>query len=57
LNEIPALEERAQALIDKGQNKDVAKLLNQYTSDFAASTRQAWKEMENTFWYWFSMGF
>ena len=57
LEEIPALEKKAQALIDDGKGKEVAKLLNQYTSDFAGSTRQAWREMENTFWYWFSMGF
>ena len=56
-DEIPALETRAKALIAEGKNKEATELLNQYTSDFAASTRQAWKEMENKFWYWFGMGF
>ena len=56
-DEIPAVENRAKALIADGKTKDATDLLNQYTSDFAASTRQAWKEMENKFWYWFSFGF
>ena len=57
LDEIPAMEKRAKALIDEDKTSEATKLLNQYTSDFAGSTRQAWKEMENKFWYWFSMGF
>ena len=56
-DEIPAIENKAQAMIAEGKTKEATELLNQYTSDFAASTRQAWKEMENKFWYWFSMGF
>ena len=56
-DEIPAIENRAQALIAENKHKEATELLNQYTSDFAASTRQAWKEMENKFWYWFGMGF
>lgn len=56
-DEIPSLEKRAQELIDNGKTKEAKTLLNQYTSDFAGSTRQAWKEMEDKFWYWFSMGF
>jgi len=56
-DEIPALEKRAQVLINEGKTKEATTLLNQYTSDFAGSTRQAWKEMEDKFWYWFSMGF
>ena len=56
-DEIPAIEDRAQALIADGKKKEATELLNQYTTDFAASTRQAWKEMENKFWYWFGMGF
>ena len=56
-DEIPAIENRAKALIADDKAKEATELLNQYTSDFAASTRQAWKEMENKFWYWFSMGF
>ena len=56
-DEIPAIEERAQALIADGKKKEATDLLNQYTTDFAASTRQAWKEMENKFWYWFGTGF
>lgn len=55
--EIPNIEKKAQSLLDAGQTKEAQKVLNQYTSDFAASTRQAWKEMEEKFWYWFSMGF
>ena len=57
LDEIPAIENKAKALIADDKTKEATELLNQYTSDFAASTRQAWKEMENKFWYWFSMGF
>ncbi len=56
-DEIPAIENKAKAMIAEGKTKEATNLLNQYTSDFAASTRQAWKEMENKFWYWFSMGF
>ncbi len=56
-DEIPAVEGRAKALIAEGKTKEATELLNQYTSDFAASTRQAWKEMDNKFWYWFGMGF
>jgi dipeptidase len=56
-DEIPALEKKAQALIKDDKAKEATDLLNQYTSDFAGSTRQAWKEMEDKFWYWFSMGF
>ena len=56
-DEIPAIEDRAKALIADDKAKEATELLNQYTSDFAAATRQAWKEMENKFWYWFSMGF
>jgi dipeptidase len=56
-DEIPAIEDRAKALIADGKKKEATELLNQYTTDFAASTRQAWKEMENKFWYWFGMGF
>jgi hypothetical protein len=51
------LEKKAQALIKDDKTKEATTLLNQYTSDFAGSTRQAWKEMEDKFWYWFSMGF
>ena len=57
LDEIPAVEKRAQALINDGKTQEATLLLNQYTSDFAGATRQAWKEMEDKFWYWFSMGF
>ena len=56
-DEIPALESKAKALLADGKDKEATELLNQYTSDFAASTRQAWKELENKFWYWFGMGF
>jgi dipeptidase len=56
-DEIPAIEERAKALLAEDKKKEATETLNQYTSDFAASTRQAWKEMENKFWYWFSFGF
>ncbi len=56
-DEIPDVESRAKVLIADGKTKEATELLNQYTSDFAASTRQAWKEMENKFWYWFGMGF
>ena len=56
-DEIPAIESKAQALLAEGKNKEASEVLNQYTSDFAASTRQAWKEMENKFWYWFGTGF
>ena len=56
-DEIPALESKAKALIAEDKAEEATQLLNQYTSDFAASTRQAWKEMENKFWYWFSFGF
>ena len=56
-DEIPAVEERAKALLAEGKKKEATETLNQYTSDFAASTRQAWKEMENKFWYWFGFGF
>ena len=56
-DEIPAIESRAKTLIAEDKTKEATELLNQYTSDFAASTRQAWKEMENKFWYWFSFGF
>jgi len=56
-DEIPAIEDRAKALIADDKTKEATEILNQYTSDFAASTRQAWKEMENKFWYWFSFGF
>ncbi len=57
LEEIPAIEQKAQALLNEGKKKEATQVLNQYTKDFAASTRQTWKEMEETFWYWFSMGF
>ncbi len=56
-DEIPDIEDRIKAKLAEGNAEDAAEILNQYTSDFAASTRQAWKEMENKFWYWFSMGF
>ena len=56
-DEIPTIEKKAQSLISEGKTKDATLLLNQYSSDFAGATRQAWKEMENKFWYWFSMGF
>ncbi len=56
-DEIPAIENKAKALIADDKTKEATELLNQYTSDFAASTRQAWKEMENKFWYWFGTGF
>ena len=44
-------------MIAEDKTEEATELLNQYTSDFAASTRQAWKEMESKFWYWFSFGF
>lgn len=56
-DEIPALESKAKALIADGKTKEATEILNQYTSDFAASSRQAWKEMENKFWHWFGTGF
>ena len=57
LEEIPTIEKKAQALLNDGKKDEATKVLNQYTKDFAAATRQTWKEMESQFWYWFGMGF
>jgi Dipeptidase len=57
LSEIPNLEKQVTVLLNAGEKDEATRILNQYTSDFAASTRQTWKEMEGKFWYWFSMGF
>ena len=56
-DEIPAVEQKAQNLLNEGKKDEATKMLNQYTKDFAAAARQTWKEMESQFWYWFSMGF
>ena len=55
--EIPAMEQKAQALLNEGKKDEATQVLNRYTKDFAAAARQTWKEMESQFWYWFSMGF
>lgn len=55
--EIPILEKQVLNLLEEGKQKEATAILNQYSSDFAGATRQAWKELEGTFWYWFSMGF
>lgn len=55
--ETPKLEEQAVKLIKDGKTEEATKLLNNYTSDFAASTAQKWKEMEARFWSMFGNGF
>ena len=55
--ELPALEKRAQELLDNGKKEEAKALLNRYTSDFAGATRQTWQEMEANMWERFWTGF
>ncbi len=57
LSEIPEIEKKAQKLLDEDKKEEAVKVLNRYTADFEASTRQAWKEMEESFWQMFRLGF
>ncbi|MCL2727652.1 MAG: C69 family dipeptidase [Bacteroidales bacterium] len=55
--EIPALEARAQALINEGKTQDAKQLLTTYTHDFASICMLKWEEMKTTFWTMFARGF
>ncbi len=57
LNEIPELEKQVKKMIDENKRDEATKLLNRYTSDFEAMTRSTWKEMEESFWQMFRLGF
>jgi len=57
MNEIPEIEKQAQKLLDDNKKDEATTTLNRYTADFEASTRQAWREMEETFWHMFRLGF
>ena len=56
-DELPALEKRAQELLNNGKKEEAQALLNRYTSDFAGATRQTWQEMEASMWERFWTGF
>ena len=57
MNEIPEIEKQAQKLLNDNKKDEATTTLNRYTADFEASTRQAWREMEETFWQMFRLGF
>lgn len=56
-DELPALELIAAARLRDGKREETLKLLDQYTADFAAATRQTWQQMEHSFWETFWKGF
>lgn len=58
LNDLPNLEARTKQLLENNDNnKEAKRQLTSYTNDFAASTSQTWKELENRYWEMFKFGF
>ena len=57
LEELPGIESKVKKLLKDDKKEEAQKVMNQYCSDFAASTRQTWNEMEKRFWESFWYGF
>ena len=57
MREIPVLETQLSELIAKGKTDEAKKMMNQYSADFAASTAQTWKNIEQQLWETFWTGF
>lgn len=57
LNDLPAMEKQVKKMMKNGQKEEVQRLLNGYTSDIFGATVLKWKELEETYWQMFGMGF
>ncbi len=57
MREIPVLESQLKELITAGKTDEAKNMMNQYCSDFAASTAQTWKSIEQKLWETFWTGF
>jgi dipeptidase len=52
-----ALEKKVATLIKAGKKKEAQVLLNKYTRDFTGAASLRWKELENSYWRRFGLGF
>ncbi len=57
LEELPAVEKKAAALVVAGKNDEAKKYVTEYTNDFAYSAMKKWEEMKVTLWGMFGRGF